>query len=127
MAKSISTKGMLNLIVVYLIWGCTFLFIRLAVHEGSGFPPFAMAGSRVGTVGRGLHDTGKCTASTASAEAALFHRGDTGSSRPDHAPDGPGIRRTGDPVPGAPVLGHGPHAAAEADQGRQGPGRCPNS
>jgi drug/metabolite transporter (DMT)-like permease len=46
MAKSISTKGMLNLIVVYLIWGCTFLFIRLAVHEGSGFPPFAMAGSR---------------------------------------------------------------------------------
>jgi drug/metabolite transporter (DMT)-like permease len=46
MTKSISTKGMLNLIVVYLIWGCTFLFIRLAVHEGSGFPPFAMAASR---------------------------------------------------------------------------------
>jgi drug/metabolite transporter (DMT)-like permease len=37
---------MLNLIVVYLVWGCTFLFIRLAVHEGSGFPPFAMAASR---------------------------------------------------------------------------------
>jgi drug/metabolite transporter (DMT)-like permease len=46
MQKSVSTKGLLNLIVVYVIWGCTFLFIRLAVHEGSGFPPFAMAGSR---------------------------------------------------------------------------------
>jgi drug/metabolite transporter (DMT)-like permease len=46
MGKSISTKGLLNLFVVYLVWGGTFLFIRLAVHEGSGFPPFAMAGSR---------------------------------------------------------------------------------
>jgi drug/metabolite transporter (DMT)-like permease len=46
MSNAISTKGMLNLIVVYLVWGCTFLFIRLAVQEGSGFPPFAMAGSR---------------------------------------------------------------------------------
>ncbi|HMK64404.1 MAG TPA: EamA family transporter [Thermodesulfobacteriota bacterium] len=46
MQKSVSTKGLLNLIVVYVVWGCTFLFIRLAVHEGSGFPPFAMAGSR---------------------------------------------------------------------------------
>ena len=46
MEKSVTTKGLLNLIVVYLVWGGTFLFIRLAVHEGSGFPPFAMAGSR---------------------------------------------------------------------------------
>jgi drug/metabolite transporter (DMT)-like permease len=46
MAQSISTKGMLNLIVVYLVWGSTYLFIRLTVHEGSGFPPFAMAASR---------------------------------------------------------------------------------
>ena len=37
---------MLNLIVVYLVWGSTYLFIRLTVHEGSGFPPFAMAASR---------------------------------------------------------------------------------
>jgi drug/metabolite transporter (DMT)-like permease len=41
-----STKGMLNLIVVYLVWGSTYLFIRLTVQEGSGFPPFAMAASR---------------------------------------------------------------------------------
>ena len=46
MSPSISTKGMLNLIVVYLVWGSTYLFIRLTVHEGSGFPPFAMAASR---------------------------------------------------------------------------------
>ena len=46
MSTSISTKGMLNLIVVYLVWGSTYLFIRLTVHEGSGFPPFAMAASR---------------------------------------------------------------------------------
>jgi drug/metabolite transporter (DMT)-like permease len=37
---------MLNLIVVYLVWGSTYLFIRLTVQEGSGFPPFAMAASR---------------------------------------------------------------------------------
>jgi drug/metabolite transporter (DMT)-like permease len=46
MSPSISTKGMLNLMVVYLVWGSTYLFIRLAVREGSGFPPFAMAASR---------------------------------------------------------------------------------
>jgi drug/metabolite transporter (DMT)-like permease len=46
MSLSISAKGMLNLIVVYLVWGSTYLFIRLTVHEGSGFPPFTMAASR---------------------------------------------------------------------------------
>ncbi|MEW6185191.1 MAG: EamA family transporter [Thermodesulfobacteriota bacterium] len=46
MSPSASTKGLLNLIVVYLVWGSTYLFIRLTVREGSGFPPFAMAASR---------------------------------------------------------------------------------
>ena len=46
MPPSISTKGLLNLILVYLVWGSTYLFIRLTVQEGSGFPPFAMAASR---------------------------------------------------------------------------------
>lgn len=46
MSPSVSTKGMLNLFVVYLVWGSTYLFIRLTVQEGSGFPPFAMAASR---------------------------------------------------------------------------------
>jgi drug/metabolite transporter (DMT)-like permease len=45
-SSSLSTKGLLNLIVVYLAWGSTYLFIRVAVREGSGFPPFAMAASR---------------------------------------------------------------------------------
>ena len=46
MSSSLSTKGLLNLFVVYLVWGSTYLFIRSTVQEGSGFPPFAMAASR---------------------------------------------------------------------------------
>ena len=33
--------------VVYVVWGSTYLGIRLAVREGSGFPPFLMATLRV--------------------------------------------------------------------------------
>jgi drug/metabolite transporter (DMT)-like permease len=47
MPTSLSIKGLLNLVVVYLVWGSTYLFIRVAVREGSGFPPFAMAASRL--------------------------------------------------------------------------------
>lgn len=47
MPTSLSIKGLLNLVVVYLVWGSTYLFIRLAVREGSGFPPFAMVASRI--------------------------------------------------------------------------------
>jgi drug/metabolite transporter (DMT)-like permease len=39
-------EGLLNLFVVYLVWGSTYLAIRIAVHEGSGFPPFLMAAGR---------------------------------------------------------------------------------
>jgi drug/metabolite transporter (DMT)-like permease len=46
MPTSLPIKGLLNLFVVYLVWGSTYLFIRVAVREGSGFPPFAMAASR---------------------------------------------------------------------------------
>jgi drug/metabolite transporter (DMT)-like permease len=46
MSSSLSIKGLLNLVVVYLAWGSTYLFIRVAVREGSGFPPFAMVASR---------------------------------------------------------------------------------
>jgi drug/metabolite transporter (DMT)-like permease len=45
-SSSLSIKGLLNLFVVYLAWGSTYLFIRVAVREGSGFPPFAMAAAR---------------------------------------------------------------------------------
>jgi len=47
MSTSLSIKGLLNLVVVYLVWGSTYLFIRVAVREGSGFSPFAMAASRL--------------------------------------------------------------------------------
>ncbi len=39
--------GLLHLAVVYVVWGSTYLAIRVAVREGSGFPPFTMAGLRV--------------------------------------------------------------------------------
>ena len=46
MSTSLSIKGLLNLVVVYLAWGSTYLFIRVAVREGSGFPPLTMVASR---------------------------------------------------------------------------------
>lgn len=41
------SSAYLHLAIVYLVWGSTFLAIRVAVREGSGFPPFTMAASRV--------------------------------------------------------------------------------
>lgn len=41
-----SWSGFLSLLVVYLVWGSTYLAIRYAVREGSGFPAFWMAASR---------------------------------------------------------------------------------
>lgn len=39
--------GLFHLSVVYLVWGSTYLAIRVAVRGESGFPPFTMAGLRV--------------------------------------------------------------------------------
>lgn len=39
-------RGLLALLAVYIIWGSTYLAIRIAVREGSGFPPFTMAATR---------------------------------------------------------------------------------
>ncbi len=39
--------GLAHLGVVYVVWGSTYLAIRVAVREGSGFPPFVMSGSRL--------------------------------------------------------------------------------
>lgn len=33
--------------IIYIVWGSTYLAIRYAVREGSGFPPFTMSGLRV--------------------------------------------------------------------------------
>jgi drug/metabolite transporter (DMT)-like permease len=45
--RHISWLGLFHLSVVWVVWGATYLAIRFAVREGSGFPPFTMAGSRV--------------------------------------------------------------------------------
>jgi len=39
--------GLLNLFVTYIVWGSTYLFIRLAVREGAGWGPFWLGASRV--------------------------------------------------------------------------------
>lgn len=39
--------GLAHLSVVYIVWGSTYLAIRVAVRDGSGFPPFSMALTRV--------------------------------------------------------------------------------
>ena len=40
--RSIDQRGIINLIVVYLIWGSTYLAIRIAVRPGAGIPPFTL-------------------------------------------------------------------------------------
>jgi drug/metabolite transporter (DMT)-like permease len=39
-------RGLGALMLVYVVWGSTYLAIRVAVQEGSGFPAFWMAASR---------------------------------------------------------------------------------
>ena len=39
-------RGLFCLLLVYIVWGSTYLGIRYAVREGSGFPPFSMAAAR---------------------------------------------------------------------------------
>jgi len=46
-AGTISTEGLLHLSVVYVVWSSTYLAIRVAVREGSGFPPLAMVSTRL--------------------------------------------------------------------------------
>jgi drug/metabolite transporter (DMT)-like permease len=46
--KQVSTTGLMHLGVIYIVWSSTYLAIRLAVREGSGFPPFTMGTMRIG-------------------------------------------------------------------------------
>jgi drug/metabolite transporter (DMT)-like permease len=39
-------RGLLHLLVVYVIWSSTYLAIRVAVRPGAGFPPFSLAALR---------------------------------------------------------------------------------
>ena len=45
--SKLSRPGLAHLAVVYVVWGSTYLGIRVAVREDAGFPPFAMAFMRV--------------------------------------------------------------------------------
>ena len=46
---ALNRQGIFHLLVVYLVWGSTYLAIRMAVREGAGFPPFTLAFLRVAT------------------------------------------------------------------------------
>jgi drug/metabolite transporter (DMT)-like permease len=43
----LNPTGLFYLSLVYVIWGSTYLAIRVAVREGAGFPPFTMGLTRV--------------------------------------------------------------------------------
>ncbi len=43
----LNRRGIFHLLIVYLVWGSTYLAIRIAVREGAGFPPFTLAFMRV--------------------------------------------------------------------------------
>jgi len=47
----VSWTGLINLFVIYIVWGSTYLAIRVVVRDGSGFPPFWASGLRVVTAG----------------------------------------------------------------------------
>jgi drug/metabolite transporter (DMT)-like permease len=46
-SHSFSLAGILSLLVTYVVWGSTYLAIRVAVREGAGWGPFWLGASRV--------------------------------------------------------------------------------
>lgn len=49
--KSITLPGLINLVIVYILWGSTYLAIRVAVRQDGGFSPFVLGLSRVSVGG----------------------------------------------------------------------------
>ncbi len=49
--KKVTPAGLINLFIVYFIWGSTYLAIRVGIRTGSGFEPFGFGGLRVITAG----------------------------------------------------------------------------
>jgi drug/metabolite transporter (DMT)-like permease len=45
--KKITPSGLINLSIVYFVWGSTYLAIRIGIRSGSGFQPFWFGGLRV--------------------------------------------------------------------------------
>jgi len=50
-STKLNPTGVLHLIVVYLVWGSTYLAIRVAVREGGGFPPLTLGLMRAAVAG----------------------------------------------------------------------------
>ncbi len=46
-SNQLNRQGLGHLLIVYIVWGSTYLAIRIAVREGAGFPPFTLAFMRV--------------------------------------------------------------------------------
>jgi drug/metabolite transporter (DMT)-like permease len=46
MTGKISKIGLVHLFIIYIIWGSTYLAIRVAVRDGAGFSPFALGAMR---------------------------------------------------------------------------------
>jgi drug/metabolite transporter (DMT)-like permease len=44
-------SGLFHLVVVYFVWGSTYLAIRVAVRPGQGFPPFTLGLTRMALAG----------------------------------------------------------------------------
>jgi len=49
--RSVTWAGLVHLLVVYVVWGSTYLAIRVGVREGAGFPPFTFGALRVVVAG----------------------------------------------------------------------------
>lgn len=49
--RTLSKAGLFYLLVIYIVWGSTYLAIRVAVREGAGFTPFMLGAARVLTAG----------------------------------------------------------------------------
>lgn len=47
MSPRLSPVGLFHLFVTYIVWGSTYLAIRMAVREGAGWGPFWLGGTRV--------------------------------------------------------------------------------
>lgn len=47
LGESLPVSGLLHLLVVYLVWGSTYLAIRIAVQGPHGFPPFLLGALRL--------------------------------------------------------------------------------
>jgi len=49
--RKVTPAGLIHLFIVYIVWGSTYLAIRIGIRSGAGFEPFWFGGMRVFTAG----------------------------------------------------------------------------